>query len=160
MHEPEQRPTDIETMCDKISQTTNMTSPRSTDLHHPHPVFSRCCCCCFFFFFFFNLNFLREDKRSTHVCPLCCPDSHLHNFGPGSRPAQLHTSMLNTGFFLHMNFKLIEEGALLINLLFQETYGNRLASPQSITISEPTCTLMRTAIMTAHLASAVLCKHS
>lgn len=123
MHEAKQRPTDIETMCDKISQTTNMTSPLSTNLYSlpspPRllllPLSIRCC-----WFFIFYLNFPREDKLSAHVRSLHCPDSHLHNFRPGGRPAQLHASMQNTSFFLHMNLQLIEEGALLINLSFQE----------------------------------------
>lgn len=41
MHQAKQRPTDIKTMCDKMSQTTNMTSPSSKNLwttHHPHPI--------------------------------------------------------------------------------------------------------------------------
>ncbi len=40
VHQAKQRPTDIETICDKVSQTNNMTSPRSTNLCtacHPHP---------------------------------------------------------------------------------------------------------------------------
>ena len=32
MHQAKRRPTDIETMCDKMTQTTNMTSPWTTNL--------------------------------------------------------------------------------------------------------------------------------
>lgn len=55
MHEAKQWPTDIETMCDKVSQTTSMTSPRFTNLYSPPPPprlpllppATHCCWVCF-----------------------------------------------------------------------------------------------------------------